>query len=87
MSCEITCPNFCPPVSPIVCEPVVIVRERFIPQIVPVIHPIKVVDKVHCVPVHHHIYKWENEEVRDVAVSGKASKKRTVRVSRARKKK
>ncbi|MFC7681520.1 hypothetical protein [Paenibacillus sp. GCM10028914] len=90
MSCETNCPSFCPPVSPIVCEPIVIVRDHFVPQIVPVIHPIKVVDKVHCVPVQQHIYKWENEEVvgGGVSVSGKSSpKKRSAKVSRARSKK
>lgn len=92
MSCENTCPSFCPPVSPIICDPIVIVRDHYVPQIVPVIHPIKVVDKVHCVPVQQHIYKWENEEEVGCAnVSSKStpskSKKRSAKISRARKKK
>lgn len=91
MSCEKTCPSVCPPVSPIVCEPIVIVRDHFVPQIVPVIHPIKVVDKVHCVPVEKHIYTYTNEEVEvgagGVTVSGKSQKKRSARISRARHKK
>ncbi|MGM1046562.1 MAG: hypothetical protein ACQEXX_10505 [Bacillota bacterium] len=89
MSCENICPSVCPPVSPIICEPIVIVKDHFVPQIVPVIHPIKVVDKVHCVPVQHHVwtYSRENEEAGGVTVSGKSSKKRSARVSRARHKK
>lgn len=90
MSCENTCPSLCPPVSPIICDPIVIVRDHFVPQIVPVIHPIKVVDKVHCVPVEQHIYKWENEEVvGGVTVSGKTSSKKrstSAKVSRTRNK-
>lgn len=89
MPCENTCPSFCPPVSPIVCDPIVIVRDHFIPQIVPVIHPIKVVDRVHCVPVQKHIYTYsrEREGVEGVTVSGKSQKKRSARISRARNKK
>lgn len=86
--------NPCPPVSPIVCEPIVVVRDHYVPQIVPVIHPIKVVDKIHCVPVEKHIYTYSEEEVVSdnvgyggVKVSGKRSKKAAVRTSRSRRKK
>lgn len=87
MSCEINCMNFCPPVDPIICDPIVIVRDHFIPQIVPVIHPIKVVDKVHCVPVQKHVYAWEHEEEGCATVSSKStSKKRSAKASRSRNK-
>jgi len=83
MSCHHHGP--CPEVSPIVCDPIVIVRDHYVPQIVPVIHPIKVVDKIHCCPVEKHIYTYSQEVedgvyggagVRNVAVSAKLSKKR-----------
>lgn len=74
--------NPCPAVSPIVCEPIVIVRDHYVPQLVPVIHPIKIVDKIHCVPVEKHIYTYSEEEVRTgaggyggVTVSSKRTKK------------
>ncbi|MGO4788089.1 hypothetical protein AB4124_11785 [Paenibacillus sp. 2KB_20] len=86
--------NPCPPVSPIVCEPIVVVRDHYVPQIVPVIHPIKVVDKIHCVPVEKHVYTYSEEEVVSekagyggVTVSGKRSKKVAARASRSRRKK
>lgn len=80
--------NVCPPVSPIVCPPIVVVRDHFVPQIVPVIHPIQVVDKVHCVPVQQHIYTYsEREVVGNATVSAKSQKKRSAHVSRARHKK
>ncbi|WP_106768341.1 hypothetical protein [Paenibacillus faecalis] len=81
-------PGVCPPVSPIICEPIVIVREHFIPQIVPVIHPIKVVDKVHCVPVKQHVVTCTRDGVGtgNVTVSSKSQKKRPARISRARNK-
>ncbi|GAB6929582.1 hypothetical protein JCM10914A_35650 [Paenibacillus sp. JCM 10914] len=85
--------NPCPHVSPIVCDPIVVIRDHFVPQIVPVIHPIKVVDKVHCVPVEQHIYTYSEEEViggvggpGGVLVSGKSSKKRASRTTRSRRK-
>ncbi|MEK3731165.1 MULTISPECIES: hypothetical protein [Paenibacillus] len=82
----------CPTVSPIVCDPIVIVRDHYVPQLVPVIHPIKVVDKVHCCPVEQHFYTYEETgpvgvggPVGPVSVSGtKAAKKRAG--SRARRK-
>ena len=93
MSCHHHGP--CPEVSPIVCDPIVIVRDHYVPQIVPVIHPIKVVDKIHCCPVEKHIYTYSQEVedgvygggagVRNVAVSGKSSKKRSERTRSRRK--
>lgn len=86
--------NPCPPLSPIVCDPIVIVRDHYLPQIVPVIHPIKVVDKIHCVPVEKHIYTYCEEEVTTgpkgpggVTVSSKRAKKAAVGTSRSRRKK
>ncbi|MCM3171078.1 MULTISPECIES: hypothetical protein [Paenibacillus] len=48
--------HFCPPVCPIVCDPIQVVQDYYIPQIVPVIHPIEVIKKHHCVPIPHHMY-------------------------------
>ncbi|EGG35940.1 hypothetical protein HMPREF9412_0138 [Paenibacillus sp. HGF5] len=52
------------------------------------------VDKIHCVPVEKHLYTYSEEEVvtenggyGGVTVSGKRSKKATVRTSRTRRKK
>lgn len=85
--------NPCPAVSPIVCDPIVIVRDHYVPQLVPVIHPIKVVDKIHCVPVEKHIYTYSEEEVTTgpggyggVTVSSKRAKKATANTSRSRRK-
>ena len=92
MSCDKRFPSVCPPVSPIVCPPIVVVRDHFVPQIVPVIHPIQVVDKVHCVPIQQHIYTYSERGVAgnvtgNVTVSAKSQKKRSAHVSRARHKK
>ena len=84
MTYENFCP--CPPVSPIVCEPIVIVRDHYVPQIVPVIHPVQIVDKIHCVPVEHHVYEY-CEVTKPVGVSGKPAKKRPTGTSRAKKRK
>lgn len=85
MSLTRPCPPVCPPISPIVCEPIVIVRDHYVPQIVPVIHPIQVIDKVHCVPVEQHIYTYtEGEAVAAAAVSGKASRKSRKAKSRSK---
>ncbi|WP_036696979.1 hypothetical protein [Paenibacillus taiwanensis] len=47
----------CPPIDPIHCRPTVIYQDRFIPQVVPVVHPIEIVERIHCVPVPKHIYE------------------------------
>lgn len=76
----------CPPVSPIVCDPIVIVRDHYVPQLVPVIHPIKIVDKVHCCPVEKHFYTYEREEAGPVTVSASKSRVKKRTGSRARSK-
>lgn len=53
-----------PPLKPIVCEPVNVVKNHYHPQIQPVIHPVQIINKHHPVPVPVH--EWvvaETEEV------------------------
>ncbi|WP_138493158.1 hypothetical protein [Paenibacillus pinistramenti] len=42
----------CPPADPIVLDPVVAVQNFYHPQLVPVIQPVQIVHKHHCVPVY-----------------------------------
>lgn len=82
---NLVCPTGCPPVAPIVCEPIVVVRDHFVPQIVPVIHPIQVIDKVHCVPVEQHVVTYSENGAAPVTVSGRSvCKRRKRRRSRRR---
>ncbi|MCG7407354.1 hypothetical protein MH117_07970 [Paenibacillus sp. ACRRX] len=47
----------CRPIDPIHCRPTVIFQDRFVPQIIPIIHPIEIVERIHCVPVPRHIHE------------------------------
>lgn len=42
--------------APIVCPPVRFVNDRYYPTVVPVVHPIEVINRCHPVPVPHHLY-------------------------------
>lgn len=42
------------PVNPIVCPPVQVVNHLFYPQVIPVIHPIEIVNECHPVPIYNH---------------------------------
>lgn len=48
--------GFCPPVDPIVCQPMQLVNHQFYPQVFPVIHPIEIINQPHCIPVPHHVF-------------------------------
>ncbi|OAB33939.1 hypothetical protein [Paenibacillus glacialis] len=82
------CSGFqCPAVEPIICDPIVVVRDHYFTQVVPVIHTIQVVNRRHCIPVERHIYNTvtvdEGIEER-VGVSGRKEKKQNVTVSKAK---
>ncbi|CAH0121485.1 hypothetical protein PAE9249_04015 [Paenibacillus sp. CECT 9249] len=52
------CNPYCPPVSPVTTAPTKIVKNIYHPQIVPVIHPIEIVNNHVCVPVPKHMYAY-----------------------------
>ncbi|MBP2000913.1 spore coat protein D [Paenibacillus shirakamiensis] len=48
--------NHCKNSKPVVCDPKVIVEDVYVPEIVPVVHPVEIVQRIHCVPVPvHHV--------------------------------
>ena len=51
-----------PVAQPIVLEPVEVVQNAYFPQIVPIIHTVKVIQKNHPVPIPNHIYNVIREE-------------------------
>lgn len=53
----------CPPGKAIIDPPQYIINDFFHPQIVPVIHPIQIINKHHCVPIPHHKYTFETKDV------------------------
>lgn len=56
------CHHLCPPASPVVAPTSRVVRDFFHPQIVPVIHPIEVVNRHHCVPVPRHFCTYSERD-------------------------
>lgn len=60
-----TCPRpFCPPADPIVCPPRPVIRDFFHPQVLPIIHPIEVINRHHCCAIPRHVFTVvEREEV------------------------
>jgi len=66
---------YCPQASPIVTNPTQVVNSVYHPQLVPVIHPVEIINQHHCVPVYQHMvtYSVKNEMCR---TSGMRSKKR-----------
>ncbi|MGW9528851.1 hypothetical protein ACWHAM_14105 [Paenibacillus terrae] len=44
------------PYDPIVCPPMQFVNHQFFPQVVPVVHPIEIVNQTHIIPVPHHVF-------------------------------
>ena len=68
--------------QPIVLEPVEVVHNAFFPQIVPVIHTVKVIQKNHPVPIPNHIYNVIHEEENCCTVS--SAKKRSRSKSRSK---
>lgn len=79
MTCP--CPSICPPAQPIVCATREIVRDFFHPQIVPVIHPIRMVNRHHCCPILKHIYTTvhDKEVTTCVNINGVKGKKLTAK--------
>ncbi|MGN7381026.1 CotD family spore coat protein [Paenibacillus sp. SAFN-117] len=60
--------NPCPPAKPVIAPTSRVVRDYYHPQVVPVIHPIEVVNRHHCVPVPCHYYTYsERDEVAGAA--------------------
>ncbi|AJS57716.1 hypothetical protein [Paenibacillus sp. IHBB 10380] len=76
----------CPPADPVICDPIIVFEDYYYPQIVPIVHTVKVVKRNHCVPVPKHIYNCITEE-QEVNVSGYTSKKAVAKVSQCSKKK
>jgi len=81
----------CPAVEPIVCDPIVVVRDHYFTQVVPVIHTIQVVNRHHCIPVEKHIYNCvtveegiEERGLDRVGVSGRKENKRNATVSKVK---
>ncbi len=72
----------CPEVSPIVCDPIQVVQDYYIPQIVPVIHPIEIVKQHHCVPIPHHMYPVVVKEEGPAPLYVSSHKKKSVKKSR-----
>jgi len=70
-----TYPHVCPPSSPIVTNPTQVINNVYHPQLVPVIHPIEIINQHHCVPVYQHLttYTVKNEICR---ISGMRSKRK-----------
>ncbi|ASR46726.1 hypothetical protein P4H71_22240 [Paenibacillus kribbensis] len=42
--------------DPIVCPPMQFINHQFVPQVVPVVHPIEIVNQTHIVPIPHHVF-------------------------------
>ncbi|MBN3526670.1 hypothetical protein [Paenibacillus apiarius] len=69
-----SCRPYCPPVEPVIGPTNTIVNNIFHPQLVPVIHPIEVVNCHHCVPIPRHIYTYTTRE--EVATISRFNKKK-----------
>ncbi|GAB6990646.1 hypothetical protein JCM16418A_26960 [Paenibacillus pini] len=75
----------CPPADPVFTDPTVIVQDFYYPQIVPIVHTIKVVKRHHCCPVPKHIYNYVTTD-ENVEVSGhtRSVKKQGAQISKSR---
>ncbi|MFC4779233.1 hypothetical protein ACFO9Q_20770 [Paenibacillus sp. GCM10023252] len=51
----------CPKIDPIVLDPITVYRDRCVKQFVDVIQPIRVVDRVHCIPVHRKFFCYVDD--------------------------
>ncbi|MDO7905440.1 hypothetical protein Q5741_03315 [Paenibacillus sp. JX-17] len=49
-------PHHCPPLDPVVVQPVQVFQPHFHPQIQTVVHPIEIINQHFCVPVPCHVY-------------------------------
>jgi spore coat protein D len=45
----------CPQASPIFTDPTQVIRNFYYPQIQPVIHPVEIINRHHCVPIPQHM--------------------------------
>ncbi|MCR8845554.1 hypothetical protein NQ117_17875 [Paenibacillus sp. SC116] len=52
-----------PQVKPIVCPPIKQINNCYQPQVVPVIHPVEIINKVHTVPIPKHIWTYNETTV------------------------
>ncbi|MBC8079465.1 MAG: hypothetical protein H7X86_03920 [Gorillibacterium sp.] len=50
-------------VEPIICEPQIVCRDFYKPQVVQVIHPFEVINRIHLVPVYQHFYTVSERNV------------------------
>ena len=50
-------------VEPIICEPQIVCRDFYRQQVVPVIHPFEVINRIHTVPVYQHFYTVNERNV------------------------
>ncbi|MCE5171698.1 hypothetical protein LQV63_20665 [Paenibacillus profundus] len=70
-----SCRPHCPPAEPIICPTAPIIRDFFHPQILPVIHPIEIVNRHHCVPIPRHFFTFNTIE-EGVATISRVNKKK-----------
>lgn len=47
---------YCRP-KPVMCEPRRVVRDHYIPRVVPFVHPVEIVHRYHIVNVPRHVYR------------------------------
>lgn len=57
-----SCNPYCPKVSPVVTSPTVVYRDFYHPQVVPVVHPVEIVNRHHCVPCPQHVYTYSSRD-------------------------
>lgn len=64
-------------VAPVVCPPTVVYRDFYQPQPFQVVHPVEIVNRVHVVPVPHHVTTYtERTEMAEVCSLKKKRRKR-----------
>jgi len=71
----------CPPLGPIIDPPTRVYNDFYYPQPMPIIHPVEIVNRHHCVPVpQHYVTYTVRDEV--CATPGRAGRAYPVRGSR-----
>ncbi|MEK8130665.1 hypothetical protein WMW72_22415 [Paenibacillus filicis] len=66
----------CPPLSPIVTDPTQVYNNYYYPQAQPIVHPVEVINKHHCVPVPQHFVTYSSKDEIVMVSSVKKRKKR-----------
>lgn len=56
------CWSFCSPAKPVICPTRKVFQDLFCSQVVPVIHPIKVINRCYCCPIPRHICTIVDDE-------------------------